>query len=372
VSVNFVVVSRALGGAELYVLRLAEAVRDTDVQVVVLGSPATPALEQARARGLATGELRLGRKLGATTALPNLLRYPLARRRLQAAVREQSTAGGWTVLQFKWEQILWGGEVAPGRVCMLEHGPIPGRLLRSQWARRRLRTALREAAVVAAASVPASDAIRSLAGREACWLPAGGPSQVNGAVRLRAAELRERYAPTGKLLAYAGRITREKGVFDVVELVREQPDLAVAIAGEGPDLEALRRSVRAGGLDGRVHVPGFVADPTSLLAAADATMLVSTEAGEGRPLAAIESLALGTPVVGLRTSPALRALAAEFPGSVHLSESGGPRDLRAAVDAAVAGEARAQPVGDWSRTAAILLEAMEAAHEAHGRQHVRR
>jgi glycosyltransferase involved in cell wall biosynthesis len=360
VRINLVGVSESLGGAELYLVELARALRETGVETVVLGSPESPILEAARSRGLAVGELRIGRKLSRTTAIANLSRYPLARSRLRDAVREQAASGGWTILQFKWEQILWGAEVAPNRVCLLEHGPIPRGLLVSRSAGRRLARALREAALVAAASEPAAASIRDFTAREPLWLPAAGRRSSPG-TGVAAAELRKRYAQTSTLLAYAGRITRAKGVFEVAALAGEVPGLSIAISGEGPDLDALRSWIRTLGVHDRVHVTGFVDDPVPLLAAADATLLVTTEAGEGRPLAALESLEVGTPVVGLRSSPALRALSAEFPDRVHLAATKEAKDLWPAVEAALAGPRRPEPVGDWDSTARILLDAMAAA-----------
>jgi len=357
VRINLVAVSDTLGGAELYLLNLADALGRARAAVTVLGSEGA-VIGAARSRGLAVDELRIGRKLSRRTAVADLAGYPLARRRLNDLVRREAALGAWTLFQFKWEQLLWGGEVAPDRVCMLEHGPIPHRVLAVPWARRRLRAAFRRAGLVAAVSRPAADAIRTLSGREPVWLPAGIRTSSNGT----AAEWRRRCAPTGALLAYAGRITRDKGVFEIAALAEERSGLNVAIAGDGPDLEPLRRWVRSHGVADRVHLTGFVDDPVPLLEAADATVLVSSETGEGRPLAALESVGVGTPVIGLRSSAAFRALAVEFPSAVRLVESRDAPELVAAIEAAIAAECRPQPVGSWDETAQILLRAIEDGH----------
>jgi glycosyltransferase involved in cell wall biosynthesis len=362
VKVNLVAVSETLGGAELYLLNLADALGRAGVSASVVGH-CGPVLSAAEQRGLAVSELRIGRKLSRKTALGDLARYPVARRRLHEFVRVEAASGAWTLLQFKWEQILWAGEIAPERACMLEHGPIPRRLLADPWARRRLQAGLRAAKLVAAVSRPAAEAIRSLCSRAPLWLPAGA-RQASGSGNGAVASWRRRCAPTGTLLAYAGRITRDKGVFEIAALPNQRPGLSVAIAGDGPDLEPLRHWIRSNGVADRVHLTGFVDDPVPLLEAADVTMLVSSEAGEGRPLAALESIGVGTPVIGLRSSPALRALATEFPSAVRLAETREAPELLAAVDAAIAGGCRPQPVGSWDETARTLLGAMEDGHAA--------
>lgn len=353
--IRLVAVSGTLGGAELYLLNLGEALDRAGADVTIVGGQG-PVAGAARSRGLAVEELRIGHKLSQRTALANVVRFPFARRSVRELVRKD----GWTVLQFKWEQLLWGGETAPERVCLLEHGPIPQRLLDVPWARHRVRNGLHRARVVAAVSEPAAESIHALADRDPVWLPAGVRTSVNGA----AAEWRRRYAPTGTLVAYAGRIARDKGIFELAALAGERSGLNIAIAGDGPDAEPLRRWVDANGVADRVHLPGFVDDAVPLLAAADATVLATTETGEGRPLAALESIGVGTPVIGLRSSAALRALAGEFPSAVRLVETKEPAELLAAIEAAVAADCQPQPVGTWDETAAILLQALEDGNAA--------
>lgn len=352
--VNLVAVSEVLGGAEIFLLELAEALGRAGVDSRLLGASG-PVERAARTRGLEVAEIGLGRKLSRRTAAANLSRYGAARRRLHEFVAAQAADDDWTIFQFKWEELLWGGEVGADRVCLLEHGPIPRRLLSVPWAKRRLRVAFAAAAVVTAVSRPAAEAIRGLCGRESVWLPAG----VRASSSATAAASWRRRAGDRTLLAYAGRVTREKGVFDVAALAKTRSDLSVAIAGDGPDLERLRRWVDSEGVSDRVLLPGFVDDPQSLLEAADATVLVSTEAGEGRPLTALESLGVGTPVIGLRSSPALGALASEFPSAVRLVESAGTEDLLAAVEAVANAPLEPQSVGTWDETAAVLIQALE-------------
>jgi glycosyltransferase involved in cell wall biosynthesis len=69
----------------------------------------------------------------------------------------------------------------------------------------------------------------------------------------------------------------------------------LAIAGQGPLREEIRRQVAALRLDGVVSLLGLRDDVPACMAAADATVLAS--AWEGLPTVAIESLAVETPIV---------------------------------------------------------------------------
>lgn len=76
-----------------------------------------------------------------------------------------------------------------------------------------------------------------------------------------------------------------------------RPDVHLAIAGrEGPALPAARQLIAERGLDKQVHILGFRDDIPALVCASVATVLVS--AREGLPRSVMESLSLGTPVIG--------------------------------------------------------------------------
>jgi len=82
------------------------------------------------------------------------------------------------------------------------------------------------------------------------------------------------------------------------------PDLPpLVIAGRqdpGPELEALRRAIDAGGLDGRVRLTDYLPPPTlpSLYRAARALVIPSLSEGFGLP--ALEAMACGCPVLAAR------------------------------------------------------------------------
>lgn len=101
---------------------------------------------------------------------------------------------------------------------------------------------------------------------------------------------------SGLVLAAAGRLTRQKGFDRLVEIFSQLPrDARLTIYGEGPDRSALEAQIRALGLQGRVSLPGFSSDLATAIASADFFLLPSR--WEGLPNVALESLALGTPVI---------------------------------------------------------------------------
>jgi glycosyltransferase involved in cell wall biosynthesis len=105
--------------------------------------------------------------------------------------------------------------------------------------------------------------------------------------------------PAGRRrIAAAGRLEPVKR-FDLllgaVACLRSRLDVEVVICGEGSQRRALEAQARRLGLDGRVLLPGFVANPWAWLASADLFALSSDS--EGLPHALIEAQGLGLAAV---------------------------------------------------------------------------
>jgi glycosyltransferase involved in cell wall biosynthesis/SAM-dependent methyltransferase len=117
---------------------------------------------------------------------------------------------------------------------------------------------------------------------------------------VHAAALRRRLLPeNGVLVGSLGRLEPQKGYDDLVAaaavVLPRYPNVRLAIFGEGAGREALAASIAAHGLQQRVLLPGFEPDAASVLAALD--LFLCSSRWEGLPLAVLEALLAGTPVV---------------------------------------------------------------------------
>ena len=110
-------------------------------------------------------------------------------------------------------------------------------------------------------------------------------------------EARAALGVEGPLLAFAGRITKQKALEVALDALGRVDGVTLAIAGDGPDLPDLRRRVAELGLDGRVRFLGPLNRERvlTLFRAADASLLTSS--WENFPHTVVEALAVGTPVI---------------------------------------------------------------------------
>jgi glycosyltransferase involved in cell wall biosynthesis len=110
-------------------------------------------------------------------------------------------------------------------------------------------------------------------------------------------EARAELGVSGPTLAFAGRVTKQKSLGIALDALGRVRDVELVIAGDGPDLEAVRGEVSRRGLDGRVRFLGPLGREgvLTLFRAADASLLTSS--WENFPHTVVEALAVGTPVV---------------------------------------------------------------------------
>ena len=132
------------------------------------------------------------------------------------------------------------------------------------------------------------------------------------------------------VLGTAGRLVKLKGIEYLLRasarLKQEFPALEVQIAGTGPELKELQAEVSRLGLEGRVRFLGWIEDVATVLSSWDVFVMPSLE--EGFPIAALNAMAAGLPVVATKVG-----------GVPELIEDGSsgllvePRDLEALVAA---------------------------------------
>ena len=118
----------------------------------------------------------------------------------------------------------------------------------------------------------------------------------------RIAELRARLGPTGArrpVVATVASLTAKKGhafLFEAVARLRAQNiACTLVLAGDGPERQRLQATAERLGLTEFVHFLGSVPDVGSVLAVADVIVLPSVV--EGLPLALLEAMLAGKPVV---------------------------------------------------------------------------
>jgi glycosyltransferase involved in cell wall biosynthesis len=97
-------------------------------------------------------------------------------------------------------------------------------------------------------------------------------------------------------LVAVGRLVAAKGFAELVAAYAvADPPLPLLILGEGPEQAALQARIDAAGLDDRVRLLGFTANPFAILARGAG--FVSASRNEGFPNAMAEAMALGVPVL---------------------------------------------------------------------------
>lgn len=97
--------------------------------------------------------------------------------------------------------------------------------------------------------------------------------------------------------AWVGRLSREKGADVMLHAIANcDPSWRVSIIGDGPERDRLRELAASLGVHNRVVWHGNVPNAGSLLAAFDAFVLSSRT--EGTPIALLEAMHAGVPIVG--------------------------------------------------------------------------
>lgn len=109
----------------------------------------------------------------------------------------------------------------------------------------------------------------------------------------------ERYAVPKEhaLLVSVGELTKRKNNIVMIEAMQELKDVPVTylICGSGPMEEHLRTRARECGVEDRVRFAGYVQDVPALLKEADGFVFPSFQ--EGLPVAVMEAMAVGLPVI---------------------------------------------------------------------------
>ena len=144
----------------------------------------------------------------------------------------------------------------------------------------------------------------------------------------------------GRLLVTVGRLTPAKNQGLAVQALAHVPGATLLIVGDGPERHALEAAARQ--LDGRVVFTGTRRDARAITGAADVVVIPSES--EGLPLAALEALAAGRPIVATAVR-GLRDLLDDGRTAL-LVPPGDPEALAAAVRRVLDDPALARSLGE--------------------------
>ena len=221
------------------------------------------------------------------------------------------------------------------------------------YARRlRRRLALRAAIALSGHTVAVSDTLARQLRRD-LWVRQSRVTTIPNGVQFVPAErttLRDelQLARDDQLLLAVGNLYPVKGhkhLIDALSLLHvRHPRVHVAIAGRGDLADTLQASARQLGLSHRFHLLGLRSDIPALLAAADVFVLPSLS--EGLPLALLEAMFAGRPIVASDVGQVAEALAHGAAGV--LVEPASAAALAAALDRVLSDPLEASRLGDWA------------------------
>lgn len=156
-----------------------------------------------------------------------------------------------------------------------------------------------------------------------------------------APDLREPY------ITYVGRLSREKGVFTLLETMRGMTNLRLKVMGEGSLREAIETYIREHRLQ-NVELLGFVDGNKKYRVMRSAlSSVVPSECYENFPFAVLESAAVGTPIVGSRIGTLATLISAGETGL--LFDTGSSSDLQAKLELLLASPDMAIRMGQQAR-----------------------
>ncbi|MBC2670413.1 glycosyltransferase family 4 protein [Novosphingobium piscinae] len=166
---------------------------------------------------------------------------------------------------------------------------------------------------------------------------------------------------------WVGTLAGLRAVKNLPRLVRACAALPEAwhlvIVGEGPEREAIRAEALRLGIGHRLHLPGFVPDPASVVGLFDLFALSSDS--EQFPISVVEAMAAGLPVVSPAVGDVAGMVAAE--NRPFVVDPGNEAALAAALATLAADAPRREAIGRANRARAVAdydEAAMVAAYRA--------
>ncbi|MBN2374997.1 MAG: glycosyltransferase family 4 protein [Sedimentisphaerales bacterium] len=210
---------------------------------------------------------------------------------------------------------------------------------------------IRKADLVLVGSTAALDEVRNSGVERVEMVPNAVPVPAEGAYEEKGRQIREKIGagPGTVVIGMAGRIHPGKGqkyLIDALKLlVDKDRQIFGLIAGEGPDLEAIRQQAKDLGIAEKVEIPGYCEDVLEYASAMDVFVVPSLK--ESLPLTALEAMSIGKPIVASKVGD-LPLVVAEGENGL-LVEPGSAEELAAALDKLVGNEQLRRGMGVRSR-----------------------
>jgi glycosyltransferase involved in cell wall biosynthesis len=109
----------------------------------------------------------------------------------------------------------------------------------------------------------------------------------------------------GIKLVYFGRLAVDKNLHQLIVMIRpileaSSPSVSLNIVGDGPERGRLEKFVRFQGLDHKIRFTGLLHGNDLIRTIAGSDICISASLSDNQPMALLESLACGVPVVALR------------------------------------------------------------------------
>ena len=169
-----------------------------------------------------------------------------------------------------------------------------------------LRNMMRRPEVVIAPSAPIKDELMANGVRmNACEVVPTGVDLIRFSPKNYDRKFLQKFGLDGhRTVLHVGRLSMEKRL-DIVlkamaQLKKEEPDLRLLVAGQGPAYDHYRALAKSLGVSDRVAFAGFLSDEDLPKAYATCDMLALASTFETQGLVVLEALASGTPVAGIR------------------------------------------------------------------------
>ena len=137
--------------------------------------------------------------------------------------------------------------------------------------------------------------------------------------------------PDDFVVGYLGRLSKEKGLNYLIKAIEELRDemvpVKLLIVGDGPERHALEQMVKDKELDSCVIFAGFQADIENWLTTLDVFVLPSLT--EGTPMALLEAMAIGVPVIASAVGGVPKVVKDRYNGL--LITSGSPQAIQEGI-----------------------------------------